>query len=470
MTTEHNLLATAAKSHGDRLALISFEKSLTYAELYASATATANNLAEMGVKKGSYGAVICENSADLVILLHALWQLGAVAAPINPKFPPDYLESLLLDVGFKFTVLPEDLSAIVSHESYFQESHRPPELALDDPATIIYTSGSSARPKAAVHSLGCHYFSAVGSNQNICLNEQSRWLLSLPLCHVGGIAILFRTLLSGAAVVIPDKTQNVMEVIEQLQVTHLSLVPTQLHRLLDSNECSPGSKLPTIIIGGAKMPPALARRAMDASLPIHTSYGLTEMASQVTTTPLGATLEELTTSGKLLSHRELMISNDGEILVRGKTLFRGYLTGGQILSPLDSEGWFHTGDLGRLDASGNLNVTGRRDNMFLSGGENVQPEEIESVMLEKFGFEQVMVVPVASDEYGNRPVAFIRGEFDESVIRQELKKFLPGFNLPDAFYAWPQESENNPLKPSREEFTRLAKELARETNQPDSSK
>jgi len=377
---------------------------------------------------------------------------------------------LFCNAGFKFAVLPEDLSDIVCHDTSSQEPGPPSDQSLDDSATIIYTSGSSARPKAAVHSLGNHYFSAIGSNKNICLSEQSRWLLSLPLCHVGGIAILFRTLLSGAAVVIPDKTQSVTEVIEESQITHLSLVPTQLRRLLDSYQFKPGRQFPTIIIGGAQMPPALAKRAINASLPIHTSYGLTEMASQVTTTASGASPEELATSGKLLSDRELMVSDDGEIMVRGKTLFCGYLTEGEISSPFDDDGWFHTGDLGTVDDSGNLIVSGRRDNMFLSGGENVQPEEIESVMLEILGFEQVMVVPVPSDEYGNRPVAFIKGEFDESAIRNELKKSLPSFSLPDAFYSWPQESENASLKPSREEFTRRAVELSQNLSQPDSAK
>ena len=102
--------------------------------------------------------------------------------------------------------------------------------------------------------------------------------------------------------------------------------------------------------------------------------------------------------------------------------------------------------------------------MFLSGGENVQPEEIEAVMLEKFGSQQVMVVPVPSDEFGSRPVAFIKGEFDESAVRRKLKKFLPGYKVPDAFYAWPQQLETAGLKPSREDFISRARELARNSD------
>jgi O-succinylbenzoic acid--CoA ligase len=140
----------------------------------------------------------------------------------------------------------------------------------------------------------------------------------------------------------------------------------------------------------------------------NTTYGLTEMASQVTTTSPAATLQELYTAGRVLPHREVSISESGRILVQGETLFAGYVGGEGVDRPLDAGGWFHTGDLGELDEAGYLSVRGRVDNMFVSGGENVQPEEVEEALCRLEGVEEAVVVPVEDEEFGARPVAFVR--------------------------------------------------------------
>ena len=167
-------------------------------------------------------------------------------------------------------------------------------------------------------------------------------------------------------------------------------------------------------MGGGPVPPSLVDEALARGLPLHTSYGLTEMASQVTTTPPGASLEELRTAGRVLPDREVSISERGEILVRGETLFAGYVEGEELDRPLDAEGWFHTGDLGELDEDGYLRVGGRVDNLFISGGENVQPEEIEEALCRLEGVDEAVVVPVPDEEFGARPVAFVRSGRQEA--------------------------------------------------------
>jgi O-succinylbenzoic acid--CoA ligase len=180
------------------------------------------------------------------------------------------------------------------------------------------------------------------------------------------------------------------------------------------------------------------------SWPIHTTYGLTEMAAQVTTTSPDATLGELQSSGRVLPYRQLRVDERGEILVQGATLFQGYLDGDTVQHPFDQDGWFHTGDLGRLDEEGWLHVLGRTDNLFISGGENIQPEEIELALCDVPGVTQAVVVPVQDDEFGQRPVAFVRG-VDEGVwlatLAGELEAVLPHFKIPDAFYLWPEVEE-----------------------------
>jgi O-succinylbenzoic acid--CoA ligase len=311
-----------------------------------------------------------------------------------------------------------------------------------------------------MHTLGNHYYSALGSNANIALAPGDRWLHSLPLYHVGGLSILFRCLLAKATVELPEPGTPLIKAITG--TTHVSLVSTQLLRLLREEALDPG-RLKAILLGGGPISAPLVDEAVSRGLPIHTSYGLTEMASQVTATPPGASPEELRTSGRLLPHREISISEDAEILVRGETLFTGYVTPHAVDLPLDADGWFHTGDLGELDANGYLRVRGRKDNLFVSGGENVQPEEIEDALCRLEGVEEAVVVPVANTEFGFRPVAFVKtveGTARLGDLARTPELSLPRFKIPVSFHEWPEETGG--LKVDRNYFRELARRLDRE--------
>ena len=231
----------------------------------------------------------------------------------------------------------------------------------------------------------------------------------------GGLSILFRCLLAGATVALPEPGASPGSSIEELGITHVSLVATQLRRLLKEKPETGGLK--AILLGGGPAPESLLEEAVGRSLPVRNSYGLTETTSQVTATPseTGPGLGDLRTAGRVLNYREVSVSREGEILVRGETLFAGYVEGDRVERPLDAEGWFHTGDLGEFDASGNLRVLGRSDNLFISGGENVQPEEIEAALELLEGVERAVVTPVPDAEFGRRPVAFVKMADDGSA-------------------------------------------------------
>jgi O-succinylbenzoic acid--CoA ligase len=343
-------------------------------------------------------------------------------------------------------------------ESLLEESQQSVEaedIPLGRPATIVFTSGSTGIPKAALHTFGNHYHNALGSNTNIALRPGDRWLHSLPLYHVGGLSILFRCLLAGATVALPLQGRSLGEAIARFDATHVSLVSTQLLRLLREDPNLAGLK--TVLMGGGPVPASLVDEAVARGLPIHTSYGLTEMASQVTTTPPGASPEALRTAGRVLPGREVSIS--GEILVRGETLFAGYVEGEKIDRPLDADGWFHTGDLGDLDQDGCLRVLGRRDNLFISGGENIQPEEIEEALCRLKGVSEAVVVPVTDPEFGHRPVAFVRTESSGIAhLAPELEKILPRFKIPTAFHPWPEATQRG-MKPDRHALRERAQRL-----------
>ena len=168
-------------------------------------------------------------------------------------------------------------------------------------------------------------------------------------------------------------------------------------------------------------------------------------------------------SGSLLKHRELKIADDGEILVKGKTLFLGYVENDIAELPLDDQGWFHTSDIGKLDKKGRLTFLGRKDNMLISGGENIFPEEIESYLMQLSGVENAIVVGIKDQEFGERPVAFVKcsnglsfGQFSDQ-IRTALEKNLPRYKIPVRFLNWPKHVVNGSLKPDRQKFIRLAR-------------
>jgi O-succinylbenzoic acid--CoA ligase len=204
---------------------------------------------------------------------------------------------------------------------------------------------------------------------------------------------------------------------------------------------------------------------------MYTTYGLTEMASQVTTTAPNATQSELRTAGRVLPGRELMIGSGDEILVRGETLFLGYYHTDHLDRPLDDAGWFATGDRGALTSEGFLTVTGRCDQMFISGGENIFPEEIEQALLGLSSILQSIVVAVPDAEFGQRPVAFVQStEFQPTEWRRQLAEQLPGFKIPKLFLPWPESTASTSLKPSRRHLQLLAQRHVTSAAQPTSPK
>ena len=441
-------MRSAALAAPKDAALIGARGVTSYEELDRLVSAAAVRLGEL--EAGSRVALYLQRDERYVALLLALIRAGHVACPLSDRVPSRGVaplleraacsalisddEELLRTAGANLLrPKPEDLL----RES--QQFAEPADIPLGRPATIIFTSGSTDVPKAALHTFGNHYHSALGSNANIALMPGDRWLHSLPLYHVGGLSILFRCLLAGATVALPQQGTPPGEAIAGFGATHVSLVSTQLLRLL-REDADPGG-LEAVLMGGGPIPASLVDEAVARGLPVHTSYGLTEMASQVTTTPPGVSLEELRTAGRVLPHREVAISGSGEILVRGQTLFAGYVEGERLDRPLDAEGWFHTGDLGELDDNSYLRVRGRMDNLFVSGGENVQPEEIEEALCRLEGIVEAVVVPVPDEEFGARPVAFIRtDDLEPGDLAHELEPVLPRFKIPISFHPWPEEA------------------------------
>lgn len=459
----------------DAVAVWCKEGRITFSELDNQVAAIQHQLRAAGLQPGSHLAVVSDNSLAMLWLLLACLRSGIVFCPLNPRFPVAQLEHFIesmdcdachvearealqgLSVPGAGRVAPLDALAITPDHS--PATMHKIKLDAEDLCDLVLTSGSSGQARVAGHCYRNHYYSAMGSQAHIPLGSRDAWLLSLPLFHVGGYAIVIRCLLAGAAMVLaPDMITA--QALRHFPVTHLSLVNTQLYRLLQTDRASfQGTAVKVVLMGGGYVSSDLVADVNARGVRILTSYGLTESSSQVCSgTPLFLEGQRLT-SGQPLPYRQVRISQQGEIQVRGEVLFKGYYQGRERCDlPLD-ENWFATGDLGFFTADGQLVVTGRRDNMFISGGENIQPEEIEGALLAQPGVRQAVVVPVPDREFGQRPVAFVDSNIPDdhlNLLRSGLALRLVRFKIPERIYPWPAEAINSGLKINRRFFGTLA--------------
>lgn len=434
-------IQSAATEHSNCFAFDDGTVRLTYGEMETLLAKTAVPLDSL--PHGSHVAWCPKNDRDAFLTFWAILYRGCVACPISHRFPDQKRGEILQRMDAKW--LPE-LPTVESEASARQR-----DGGSDCPATMILSSGSAGVPKTIVHSMAAHVASAIGAAENIPLAPRDRWLWSLPLCHVSGLSILVRCAVSGATVVgMADETKLTASFVAETRASHLSVVSTQLRRLLADDQF-PSPHLKAVLLGGSRVDSELVMQARERDVPVHTTYGLTEMASQVTTSTADGNPVK---SGQVLPGRQLKISSSSEIIVRGKMLCRGYYRDGKIDSIVDEDGWFHTKDIGDLDDEGQLSVVGRIDNMFISGGENIHPESIEKAIASAFSIEQVVVVPIPDKVFGNRPVAFVSGTLPLDWP-ERLRRTMQTFEIPAEVFPWPLEAEGD-VKPNRKMLQALA--------------
>ncbi|MEL7168282.1 MAG: AMP-binding protein [Bacteroidota bacterium] len=450
----------AAQRTPEAPALVLAEGVVSYANFDAQVEGAAAWLEAHDLRAGDRLAILAAPSPDLIALLWGCWRAGVVAAPLSLRLPDAALADLIerLSPAALVTDWPDAAFSLPTYPLASRRAAQSTRPTLDlrpstldlRPWTLIHTSGSSGTPKAALHTWDNHLWSARGWIERLRLGPQHRWWLDLPLYHVGGLAILVRCALAGAAAVLAPPKTPLPEAVRRYGVTHASLVATQLRRALDAATPADLDALrgmDALLLGGSAIPEDVLREAYDAGLPVLTSYGMTEMTSTVTATPPDASFEVLCTAGAVLPHREVRLADDGEILVRGRTRFAGYLDDATLTEPFDADGWFGTHDVGawvEVDGQRLLRVIGRTDRMFISGGENIQPEAIEAALLRLPGVRRAAVVPIADAEFGHRPVAFVEADIDLGALRTTLD--VPGFMRPVAVLPWPADLEDG-MKP-----------------------
>lgn len=407
-----------------RVALICADRRWTYAELETRVDAAACELQRRGISAGQKVGLHAPNSAAYVVAVHALSRIAAVQVPLNTRLTASEVDWQVRDAELAFVLDAAALDELIS-----VPDGRPPERAydLEEPHSVIYTSGTTGRPKGAILTYGNHWWSAVASVLNLGLQPNDRWLACMPLFHVGGLAILLRCVIYGITVEVHVRfdAAAVNAAIDD-GVTIVSVVSTMLDRVLVERGARPfPPTLRTVLLGGGPAPLPLLERALAAGAPVVQTYGLTETASQVATLAPEDALKKIGSAGKPLMGTQVRIEPDGEICVSGPTVSPGYL------HRAPRSGWLHTGDLGYLDADGYLYVLDRRDDLIVSGGENVYPAEVEAALLAHPRVIDAGVFGISDAEWGAVvAAAVVADNLTSAELTSFVRQRLAGYKVP----------------------------------------
>lgn len=462
-------LRARAEASPDATALRIDERGWRFNELDGLVSRLCGRLRAEGVVAGTHVGILMPNSLAAVAHIFALVRLGAVLVPLNTRLMAAELAWQLeradcallvctpsLEARARAAVRARPLLVAPEKAKAFEPwlGDQPPlpgsseaALSFDAHQAIVFTSGTTGYAKGAIVTFANHFWSAVGSAFRLGVSPDDRWLVCLPLYHVGGLAILFRSCLYGTTVVLHNgfDVEAVCHSLATEAISLISLVPTMLQRLLHEKlTAADAPRLRLALLGGAALPPDLAEAAQRAGIPVATSYGLTEAASQVATRlPSEKPAKPGSVGRPLLFTRVAVVDDDdrelppgevGEMVVAGPTVMAGYYGDPETTAAALRGGRLHTGDLGYLDGDGDLWVLDRRGDLIISGGENVYPAEVERVLREHPAVALACVVGLPDAEWGQRVAAVVTLHRPDQATEEELLAFtrerLAGYKQP----------------------------------------
>jgi O-succinylbenzoic acid--CoA ligase len=380
-------LSLRAQTHGDHPAVVGDGFEQTYAELDESVSRLAPD-----IRPGEVVVAPARRDLGFVQLMHACVRAGATLVPVDPRGSPG--------VG----------AATPAGEG-----------------TVLLTSGTAGQPKPVRLMRANHEASAIASAWNLGVAPDDRWLCVLPLHHVGGLAILWRSVIYGTTVVMHERFDPVdaAAAIAAGEVTLASLVPTMLRRMRAAGLAGPG-RMRALLLGGGPVPRDLLEWATAAGIPALQTYGMTETASQIATMRAEEAVLHHGSAGRPLLGVELRIGEGGEILVRGPMVATGALA---------DDGWLHTRDRGRLDEDGFLHVEGRLDDVIVTGGENVMAAEVEDALRAHPAVADAAVAGRPDAEWGSAVTAWVvlATHVPESDLAAHCRRVLAPHKVPKAF-------------------------------------
>jgi HIP---CoA ligase len=450
------MVLSAADRFGDAEAVVDGPLRLTFNEVVERIRCAASAFADLGVDKGDRIAIWAPNSAEWIIAAFGLLTAGGVLVPVNTRFKAEEAADVIGRSGAKAVLVQKgflglDYTApagvpVIDLKSDILSSGPPfrrdvSGLKGTDISDIIFTSGTTGRPRGARmnHRQTLRMYEEWATLAD--LREGDRYLMINPYFHTFGLkAGLIASFLRGATMlpVAAFDIDRVVDLIETERITMLPGPPTLYHSLLAVADKGKLATLRAGVTGAADIPVELVRRIHD-ELPFQTlmtGYGLTE-AGNVTLSRPGDSFEDVaTTAGLPCEDIEVRVADDGEVIVRGYSVMQGYLDDpAATAEAIDADGWLHTGDLGSFTAAGRLRIVGRKKDMFIVGGFNAYPAEIEGFLLEHPVVAQAAVIGVPDERLGQVGKVFIVvKDGNDGVTSEDLiswsRQRMAGFKVP----------------------------------------
>lgn len=481
---------------------------ITYKELNDRVNALAQGLLSLGIEHGDRVGILLYNCSEFFEIMFAVNRIGAIFLPLNFRLAADELAYILENAGAKALISEDDfrneigsirrnlpaLQHYVSLSVTEDESWKPYQklidsnlgaqvinahVELDDLHRLMYTSGTTSRPKGVKISFENLYWKNIGHIWNFNIGPEDKTLIVGPLYHVGGLDLPSTGVLHrGGSVVILRKfePEKVLAAIEKEKPTNIWLAPAMINMLLQFEQAHQYNldSIRFIIAGGERMPEPLIEKVQKLfkNAWFCDAYGLTETVSGDTFLPRSKTFEKLGSVGKPCIHLDMNVVDDdgykvapgeiGEIVFRGPKVTKGYWRDEESTKKAIRNGWFHTGDMGYVDEEGYLFITDRKKDMIVSGGENIASLEVERVLYEHPLVVEAAVIGIPHPKWGEVPKAFIVAKKGQNITELELLSFC---QQKLAKYKVPQEVEfvnELPRNPSGKVLKRQLRENRRQ--------
>lgn len=451
-----------------RLTFLSNEDhNFTYQHLYGFCNQIQNQLNDIHTSGSKPILIISDSTAETVFLIAACFLMRIPILPLHPETSRYELENILeqiepaaiysknYDVSSRLSDVPK--LTIKKEMLRIEEALDHSKFSLSDPGLItgyFLTSGSTGTAKIVPVKRRQVLFAASSSANNFKPKNNKYWLLCLPLNHVGGINVIYRSLLYHSAVYLMSTfdVPRIRELLYQKESFEVaSMVPTMLVQLMEDSFFRVHFNFKAILLGGGPISMELINQSLTRGLPIVCSYGMTETCSQIAANPMlqpsgiyipkksvGSVFEPNKIEIRNDNQRPLPYNESGHIWLKGPQIFDGYLDDSINEDFFDDKGWFYTGDYGHVNRKGQLFIENRRTDLIITGGENVNPMEIEEILNSFKSIKESAVVGIPDKKWGQKVTAFLvlessNGDLDKKEIERGLKESLRGFKIPKEF-------------------------------------
>ncbi len=474
---------------------------LSYRQLNARSNRVANGLRSLGVAQGDRVGLLLMNGSEFAEAFFAVGKIGAINVPLNWRLVPDELEFILKDAGVSVIFYSSEFAASIaelksrgdrtdlvhfiqlggetadyaaSYDAFIamaSDAEPPSAGADDDLLFIMYTSGTTGLPKGVMHSHSTVMWAMLTIAATADMRYKDRYLLSLPMFHVGALTPVIGCIYKGSTLVLLKAFDPKLswELIGSERITTTLMVPAMLQFMLATYKPDEhdASTLRWVMSGAAPVPVTLIRAYEAMGIEIHQVYGLTESGGPACLITADDALVRAGSTGRSFFHTDVKIANHdgievardtpGEVLVRGPHIMIGYWNRPEATADTIKDGWLYTGDIATMDSDGFVTIMDRAKDMLISGGENIYPAELENVVLGNPKVADAAIIGVPSAKWGESPLAIVVKK-DDSLTEAEVIEWCKGKLAPFKMIRMVRFATDIPRNPTGKILKRLLRD------------